>query len=90
MITRHLKPEVVTIYGETNLAKLQAQQGLRRDSNGETELLRRFWAFDKWDEQERRVVPPLVIYADLIRTANDRNLETAEILYDQCITRLVE
>jgi len=90
LITRHLRPEAVTIYSETNLAKLQAQQGLRRDSNGETELLRRFWAFDKWDEQERRVVPPLLIYADLIRTANERNLETAEILYDQCITRLVE
>src|SRR6267142_375233 len=90
LVTRHLRPEAVTIYSETNLAKLQAQQGLRRDSNGETELLRRFWAFDKWDEQERRVVPPLLIYADLIRTANDRNLETAEILYDQCIARLVE
>jgi hypothetical protein len=90
LITRHLKPEAVTIYSETNLAKLQAQHGLRRDSNGETELLRRFWAFDKWDEQDKHVVPPLLIYADLIRTAIDRNLETAEILYDQCIARLVE
>jgi hypothetical protein len=90
LITRHLRPEAVTIYSETNLAKLQAQHGLRRDSNGETELLRRFWAFDRWDEQGKHVVPPLLIYADLIRTANDRNLETAEILYDQCIARLVE
>lgn len=90
LITRHLRPEAVTIYSETNLARLQAQQALRRDTIGETELLRRFWAFDKWDEEERRVVPPLLIYADLIRTANDRNLETAEILYDQCIARLVE
>ncbi|HEY6807073.1 MAG TPA: type IV toxin-antitoxin system AbiEi family antitoxin [Pyrinomonadaceae bacterium] len=90
LITRHLSPEAVTIYCETNLPKLQAQQALRRDSNGETELLRRFWAFDKWDEQDKHVVPPLLIYADLIRTANDRNLETAEILYDQCIARLVE
>ena len=90
LITRHLRPEAVTIYSETNLAKLQAQQALRRDSNGETELLRRFWSFDKWDEQDKHVVPPLLIYADLIRTANDRNLETAEVLYDQCIARLVE
>ena len=90
LITRYLRPEAVCIYSETNLAKLQAQHGLRRDSNGETELLRRFWAFDKWDEQNKHVVPPLLIYADLIRTANDRNLETAEILYDQCIARLVE
>jgi hypothetical protein len=90
LITRHLKPEIVTIYSETNLPRLQAQYGLRRDSNGKTELLHRFWAFDEWDEQDKHVVPPLLIYADLIRSANDRNLETAEILYDQCIARLVE
>lgn len=90
LVTRHLRPEAVTIYSETNLARLQAQQALRRDASGETELLRRFWAFEKWDEHEKHVVPPLLIYADLIRTANDRNLETAEILYDQCIARLVE
>lgn len=90
LITRHLRPEIVTIYSETNFPRLQAQYGLRRHSDGKTELLRRFWAFDKWDEQDQHVVPPLLIYADLIRTANDRNLETAEILYDQCIARLVE
>jgi hypothetical protein len=90
LITRHLRPEAVTIYAETNLPKLQAQHGLRRDSTGKTELLRRFWVFDKWDEREKHVVPPLLIYADLIRTANDRNLETAEILYEQSIARLIE
>ena len=90
MITRYLRPEIVTIYSETNLPSLQAQYGLRRSSDGEIELLRRFWAFDNWDEQDKHVVPPLLIYADLIRTADDRNLETAEILYDQCIARLVE
>jgi hypothetical protein len=90
LITRHLRPEAVTIYAETNLPKLQAQYGLRRDSEGEIELLRRFWEFEKWDEQDKHVVPPLLIYVDLLRTADDRNLETAEILYDQCIARLVE
>ncbi len=90
LITRHLRPEAVTIYTETNLPKLQAQFGLRRDSRGGTELLRRFWAFDHWDQQDKHVVPPVLIYADLLRTADDRNLETAEILYDQCIARLVE
>ncbi len=39
---------------------------------------------------DRPVVPPVLIYADLLRMADDRNLETAEILYDQCIARLVQ
>lgn len=90
LITQYLRPEVVTIYSETNLAKLQAQHGLRRDADGETELLRKFWVFSRWDEQHKHVVPPLLIYADLVRTANDRNLETAEVLYERYISRLVE
>jgi len=90
LITSHLRPEAVTIYAETNLPRLQAQYGLRRDSRGETELLHRFWAFDHWDHQDKHVVPAVLIYADLLRTADDRNLETAEILYDQSIARLVE
>jgi hypothetical protein len=90
LITRYLRPEAVTIYTETNLARLQAQYGLRRDSKGEVELLRKFWVFDDWEKKDKHVVPPVLIYADLLRTADDRNLETAEILYDRYIARLVE
>jgi hypothetical protein len=90
IITRHLRPEAVTIYTETNLARLQAQYGLRRDSKGEIELLRKFWVFDDWQKKEEHVVPSVLIYADLLRTADDRNLETAKILYDRYIARLVE
>jgi len=90
LITRYLRPAVVTIYTETNLARLQAQYGLRRDLKGEVELLRKFWIFEDWEKKDKHIVPPLLIYADLLRTADDRNLETAEILYDQCIARLVE
>ena len=88
-LTRYLSPQTVTIYSETTLPKLQAQYGLRRDSNGEVELLRKFWRFD-WDERSVKVVPPLLVYADLVMTADDRNLETAEMIYDRYISRLVE
>ncbi len=36
------------------------------------------------------LAPPLLTYADLLMTADDRNLETAELIYDQYIARLVE
>ncbi|MDX6612867.1 MAG: hypothetical protein QOD75_2053 [Blastocatellia bacterium] len=89
-LTRYLSPQTVTIYSETSLPKLQAQYGLRRDANGEVELLRKFWRFDHWDERSLKVAPPLLVYADLVMTANDRNLETAEMIYDRHISRLVE
>ena len=90
LLTQYLKPQTVTIYSESNLPKLQARFGLRRESDGNIELLRRFWKFDHWDRKDLQTAPPLLVYADLLSTANDRNLETAEIIYEQYIARLVE
>jgi hypothetical protein len=90
LLTRYLKPETVTIYSESNLPKVQAQHRLQRDPNGDVELLQRFWKFDQWDEKNLHTAPPLLVYADLVSTADDRNLETAEIIYEQYIARLVE
>jgi hypothetical protein len=90
LLTKYLRPQTVTIYAESNLPKLQAQYGLRRDSTGDIELLRKFWKFDKWEKKDLQTAPPLLTYADLLITGDDRNFETAEIIYDQYIARLVE
>jgi hypothetical protein len=90
LLTKYLRPQTVTIYAESNLPKLQAQYGLRRDSTGDIELLRKFWEFDKWEKKDLQTAPPLLTYADLLITGDDRNLETSEIIYDQYIARLVE
>jgi hypothetical protein len=36
------------------------------------------------------VAPPLVIYADLIATADERNVETAQFIYDRYLAELAE
>jgi len=90
LLTKYLKPQTVTIYSDSNLPKVQAQHGLRRDINGDIELLRRFWKFGEWEKKKLQTTPPLLVYADLLSTADDRNLETAEIIYEQYIARLVE
>src|ERR1044072_4285052 len=90
LLTQYLRPQTVTIYSESNLPKLQARYGLRRESEGDIELLRRFWKFDDWDKKDLQTAPPLLVYADLLSTADDRNLETAAIIYEQYIARLVE
>ena len=51
LLTKYLKPQTVTIFSGSNLPKLQAQERLQRDPNGDVELLRRFWKFDHWDEK---------------------------------------
>ena len=90
LLTKYLRPETVTIYAESNLPKLQAQYSLQRDPTGDVELLQRFWKFDQWEEKDLQTAPPLLVYADLVSTAADRNLETAEIIYEQYIARLVD
>jgi hypothetical protein len=90
LLTKYLKPQTVAIYAESNLPRVQAEYGLRRDSNGDIELLRKFWKLDAWEKKNLHSAPPLLIYADLLMTADDRNLETAQLIYDQYIARLVE
>ncbi len=90
LLTKYLRPETVTIYSESNLPKLQAQYGLQRDPTGTVELLRRFWKFDYWEKKDLQTAPSLLVYADLLTTGDNRNLETAEIIYEQYIARLVE
>lgn len=89
-ITNFLKPQAATIYAETNLVNLQAKFALRRHKDGEIELLRKFWPFETWERKEDQLAPPLIIYADLLMTADERNLNTARILYDRYIARLVK
>jgi hypothetical protein len=81
----HIKPEVITIYADSLLPKVQAQYRLRRDENGNIEVLKRFWK-----NQPNEVAPPLVAYADLIYSSDSRNLETAQMIYEKYLYRLVE
>jgi hypothetical protein len=58
----------------------------RSKLKGEVEILRKFWKFD----DDNTIAPPLLVYADLVASADTRNLETAQIIYDPYLARLVE
>jgi hypothetical protein len=87
-LTRHLRPEIVTVYAPTNLPELQVRFGLRRDPEGDVEILKKFWSFEDGGTANE-TVPPLLVYADLMASGDDRNIETAEIIYDTHLARLV-
>jgi hypothetical protein len=40
-------------------------------------------------EEAANIVPPLLIYADLLRTADERNIETAKLIYEREILGLI-
>jgi hypothetical protein len=88
-LTGYLNPQETTIYAEDeSLAAVLIQHKLRKDPAGDVELLRRFWRQDAV-LPNKDMVHPLLVYADLMATGNQRNIETARMIYDQHIIQLV-
>ena len=88
-LTKYLKPQEATLYIDpTQLNQILLDNRLRKDPNGETEVLERFWKPDK-DPPAQGTVNPMLVYADLLATGNQRNIETAKIIYEQYIIQLI-
>jgi hypothetical protein len=87
-LTGYLKPERHTVYTDQLPGKLIYKFKFQKDLNGNIEVLTPFWAFE-WKLAEKGLVPPLLIYADLMATGDARAIEAAEIIYDNYLTRLI-
>jgi hypothetical protein len=91
MLTNYLVPEKATIYADKVPAPLVVEKRLIKDPDGDVEILQRFWKPGLFEEITAYpavpldVVPPLLIYADLMATAEDRNIETAKLIYEKFI-----
>lgn len=88
-LTEYLKPQVITVYvDKDNPGAVLIQNRLKKDPQGDVELVARFW-------QQVTVAPqgdavhPLLVYADLMATGNQRNMEAARIIYDEHILELI-
>jgi len=88
-LTQYLNPQIITIYTTVQqLNQLLLEYRLKKDAAGDVEILERFWQPDKtW--QYGDLVHPILVYADLLATGNQRNIETAKMIYEQHIIRLV-
>lgn len=85
-LTKHLKPAKVIIYAPEPPGKLIIEQKLRKTTAGDIEILKPFWTFDH-EFDALGIAPPLLVYADLMATGDDRNIETAEIIYDNYLAQ---
>jgi len=88
-LTHYLNPEVITIYTTAQqLNQLLIGNRLRKDHEGDVEILERFWKPAGKLEYED-LVHPILVYADLLATGNQRNIETAKMIYEQHIIQLI-
>ncbi len=85
LLTQHLRPEIITVYGDTHFEALARKIHPVKDEHGNLEVLQKFWNFKPAAENVKNypVVPPLLIYADLVATGDARNLETAKMIRER-------
>ncbi len=84
LLTKYLRPEIVTVYGDTHFATLARRIRPVKDDYGKLEVLAKFWNFDPVElVAGYRLAPPLLIYADLVATADARNVEAAELIRER-------
>ena len=88
-MTGYLKPQTATIYVTGDPGKLILKNRMQKDPHGNIEILETFWDHQRFNPNDD-MVPPLLVYADLLATGDPRNLETAKIIYEQTIDRLIE
>jgi len=85
-LTDHLQPGTITLYAERLPGRVIARQRMEKDDRGTIEFRRRFWHFDhQWQRPD--LVPPVLIYADLLATDEPRCVETARMIHERYLAR---
>jgi len=88
-LTGYIKPATQTIYLPPNkrreaLARLVAKHRLQADHKGTLEVLTTFWNLPP-EPTRPDLVHPVLVYADLVATADPRNLEVARMIRERFI-----
>jgi len=86
LMTEHLKPQTITIYTKKPIAKFLLTNKLMENKDGDTEILEIFWNFGP-NHLDDNLVPPLLVYTDLMASGDARNIETARIIYDKKLSQ---
>jgi len=81
LLTNHLRPGKLILYTNEVQKDLIKNYKLIPKDNGEIEVFHCFWNIEK----DQKTVPPLLVYTDLILEGGKRNIETAQIIYDEHI-----
>jgi hypothetical protein len=88
VLTDYIKPEVATIYTKNPIGKLVIRNKLKNDPDGNVEILNVFWNFEH-NRANNGLVHPILVYTDLMATGDNRNIETAGLIYDAEIIKFI-
>ncbi|MCB9352058.1 MAG: hypothetical protein H6573_31885 [Lewinellaceae bacterium] len=84
LITGYLRPAEWALYSSQDIPTLMKSLRLLPDDNGNVWVYQKFWS-DALIHEQKNTAPDLLIYTDLIASGEERNLETAQKLYDEFI-----
>ncbi len=76
LLTGYLHPGSFTIYTDQNWQSFKEIE-LVPDETGKVEILEMFWSQETYSG-----VPPVLVYADLMSSGSDRNIETAKMIFN--------
>lgn len=93
LLTQYLKPGILTVYAKQVPTRMVIDYKLitvaeRQTTDGIVEFRERFWEFDVPGDTALDVVPPALVYADLLANGDARCIETARKVYDGYLARL--
>lgn len=76
ILTSNLRPQQFILYSNQELSSLAKHFKLTPSPDGDMEICELFWKFDT----NGLTAPPLIVYADLISSGFERNIEMAKII----------
>lgn len=79
ILTNQLIPKDYIIYTNEGINELAKKMKLVPSEDGNILIYEKFWT-TKLPVKKEHVAPPLVVYADLINSGNERNIETAKLI----------
>jgi hypothetical protein len=80
LLTNYLRPAQLTLYTTETRNELIKNYRMIPDENGNIKTYKKFWHLE---EGYDNIVPPLLVYADLMNTNDRRCTETAQKIYDE-------
>lgn len=97
MLTHHLNPVTPSLFTRFTRQELIRRFRLIPRDDGTIQIFQMFWPYDPNEtplkdikgQEAERAVHPLLIYAQLIYSNDSRNIEVAELIYNEYITGLI-
>lgn len=80
LLTNYLNPGILTIYMQKLPLDLIRYLKLYPDPKGNVKMYKKFWQFET---KEVAISPALLVFTDLMNTADSRCIETAKEIYDK-------